>query len=95
MSTYKLRYPGEEIDELLGKVDDKQDAIIDLESIRAGAGKGATAVQKVKINGKEVAPTNGVVNLGEVVTEPNNYYTKREVDSAIATAITTTLNTPV
>lgn len=92
---YESKYTGAEIDELLGKVGDKQDAIADLADIRTGAGKGATAVQKVKINGKEVAPTSGVVDLGKVVTELNNYYTKSEVNSAIATAITATLNTPV
>lgn len=68
----------------------KQDTIDDLDAIREGAGKGATAVQRVKVNGKEVAPSNGVVNLGTV-----DYPTKKEVDSAIALAITTTLNTPV
>lgn len=73
----------------------KQSAIDDLDAIREGVAKGKTSVQKIKVNGKEVAPSNGVVDLGNVVTGLNNYYTKSEVDSAIATAITTTLNTPV
>ncbi|MBO7331284.1 MAG: hypothetical protein J6U52_05790 [Alistipes sp.] len=92
---YESKYTGEEIDERLDKVGNKQDIIAELDDIRRGAGKGTTAVQKVKINGKELAPSNGVVNLGNVVTELTNYYSKREVDSAIASAITTTLNTPV
>ena len=92
---YESKYTGEEIDERLGKVNGKKDAIADLETIREGAGKGATAVQRVKVNGEEKAPTDGVVDLGTVVTDLSNYPTKKEVDSAIASAITTTLNTPV
>lgn len=169
---YESKYTGEEIDELLGKVDDKQDTIADLDDIRAGASKGATAVQpsdilqlredidatvevvndfnaditelyndkqdtiadldsiragatrgaksviqlyingttrkpneggvigfntveKVVINGDTITPDKGILTLGNVVTDLSNYYTKKEVDSAIASAITTTLNTPV
>lgn len=101
----------------------KQDAINDLASIREGAGKGATAVQGVYVNGREITPdANGVADLGEIggsdmsgyatleMLEPRNIgtmdttsevddvvglATTAYVDTAIASAITTTLNTPV
>lgn len=60
-----------------------QNAIDDLDAIRRGAGKGDTSVQKIKVNGKEVAPSNGVVNLGNVVTDLSNYYTKEEVNRSV------------
>lgn len=45
----------------------KQGTITDLADIRSGAGKGATAVQSVKINGKTKTPNaNGVVDLGTI-----------------------------
>lgn len=34
MSIYKLRYTGEKIDEQLGKVDDKQDALVSGKNIK-------------------------------------------------------------
>jgi hypothetical protein len=57
----------------------KQDAITDLEEIRQGAAKGATALQSyteryrgtvtgVKINGSTKSPSSGVVDLGTVIT---------------------------
>ena len=59
------------------KITDKQDAITDLESIRQGAAKGATALQSyteqykgtvtgVKINGETKNPSSGVVDLGYI-----------------------------
>lgn len=59
------------------KITDKQDAITDLESIRQGAAKGATALQSyteqykgtvtgVKINGETKNPSSGVVVLGYI-----------------------------
>lgn len=56
----------------------KQDVITDLATIREGALKGATALQEeqykgtvtgVKINGTTKNPSNGVVDLGTVITE--------------------------
>jgi len=42
----------------------KQDVISDLSAIRSGAGKGATSVQTISVNGGTAQqPTNGVVNL--------------------------------
>ena len=57
----------------------KQDAITDLEVIRQGAAKGATALQSyteqykgtvtgVKVNGTTKNPSNGVVDIGNVIT---------------------------
>ena len=57
----------------------KQDTITDLETIRQGAAKGATALQSyteqytgtvtgVKINGTTKKPSSGVVDLGTVIT---------------------------
>lgn len=57
----------------------KQDKITDLEAIRSGAAKGATALQSyteqykgtvtgVKINGSTKYPSSGVVDLGTVIT---------------------------
>lgn len=46
---YNSKYTGAEVENLLGKIDNKQDAILDLEAIRSGASKGATAVQPSKL----------------------------------------------
>lgn len=45
---YKLAYTGEEIDERLARVDEKQDVINDLANIRSGAEDGAEALAKVE-----------------------------------------------
>ena len=68
------------VDVLNQSISNKQDAITDLETIRQGAAKGATALQSyteqykgtvtgVKINGTTKNPSNGVVDLGTVITE--------------------------
>jgi hypothetical protein len=83
----------------------KQDKITDLETIRSGAAKGATALQSytekytgtitgIKMNGASKG-TNGVVDLGTVITSHqslSNYYTKSEVDSKISSSITNAIN---
>lgn len=46
---YNSKYTGAEVENLLGKIDNKQDAISDLDAIRSGANKGATAVQPENI----------------------------------------------
>ena len=55
----------------------KQDKISDLDTIRSGAAKGATALQSetyrgtvtgVKVNGSTKNPTNGIVDIGTVIT---------------------------
>jgi hypothetical protein len=67
------------VDVLNQSISNKQDAITDLETIRQGAAKGATALQSyteqykgtvtgVKINGTTKNPSSGVVDLGTVIT---------------------------
>lgn len=45
--SYNSKYKGNEVEEILDSVGGKQDAITDLEEIRQGAAKGATAIQDV------------------------------------------------
>lgn len=65
------------VDVLNQSISNKQDAITDLETIRQGAAKGATALQSyteqykgtvtgVKINGSTKNPSSGVVDLGYI-----------------------------
>lgn len=72
---YNSTYKGAEVQDILDSVAGKQDAIPDLETIRRGAAKGATALQSyteqykgtvtgVQINGVSLSPSNGVVDLG-------------------------------
>ena len=67
------------VDVLNQSISSKQDIIPDLETIKQGAAKGATALQSyteqykgtvtgVKINGATKNPSNGVVDLGTVIT---------------------------
>ena len=81
MSNY---YDKETINE---KLNDKQSTISDLDDIRSGANKGKTSVQKIKFNGKETSPTNGVVDLG-TIGAINNYiaeFTARDITDIIGT----------
>lgn len=61
-----------------GLISSKQDKIADLETIREGAAKGMTALQKevytgtvsgVKMNNTTKNPVNGIVDLGTVLTQ--------------------------
>ena len=76
---YQSKYTGLQIDDILDSVEYKQDQIEDLESIRAGAQKGATALQSytekytgtvtgIKINGT-VKSGSGVIDLGTITTD--------------------------
>ena len=67
----------------------KQDVISDLETIRQGAAKGATALQSyeeqykgtvtgVTINGETKTPTNGIVNIGTVITNHQDISGKQD-----------------
>ena len=67
------------VDVLNQSISNKQDTITDLEVIRQGAAKGATALQSyieqykgtvtgVKINGTTKSQSNGIVDLGTVIT---------------------------
>ena len=68
-----------DIAQLFNDIEGKQDTISDLTAIREGASKGATALQSyteqykgtvtgVKINGSTKSPSNGIVDLGTVIT---------------------------
>lgn len=60
-----------------------------------GFTKNTGTITEVKINGSAKTPTNGVVDLGTVITSHqslSNYYTKSEVDSKIASSITNAIN---
>lgn len=71
--------------------DAKQDKITDLDAIRSGAAKGATALQEEAYKG-----TIEAVDTNESVEDPElEYATTQYVDTAIANAITTVLNTEV
>ena len=75
-------------------------------AVQTSLGKADTALQsyteqykgtvtEVKINGSAKIPTNGVVDLGTVITSHqslSNYYTKSEVDGKIASSITNAIN---
>lgn len=76
---YQSKYTGLQIDDILDSVEWKQDQIEDLASIRAGAQKGATALQSytekytgtvtgIKINGT-VKSGSGVIDLGTITTD--------------------------
>ena len=76
---YQSKYTGLQIDDILDSVEWKQGKIEDLASIRAGAAKGATALQSytekytgtvtgIKINGV-VKSGSGVIDLGTISTD--------------------------
>lgn len=69
------------------QVDTKQDKISDLEDIRSGAAKGATALQRetykgtvtgVKVNGSTKNPTDGIVDIGTVITSHQDISGKQD-----------------
>ena len=47
---YNSKYTGAEVENLLGKIDNKQDTISDLDEIRRGAAKGTTAATTAYVN---------------------------------------------
>lgn len=77
------------VDALNQSIGSKQDTITDLETIRQGAAKGATALQSyteqykgtvtgVKINGTTKNPSSGVVDLGNVITSHQDISGKQD-----------------
>ena len=77
------------VDVLNQSIGSKQDIISDIETIRQGAAKGATALQSyteqykgtvtgVKINGSTKSPSNGVVDLGTVITSHQDISGKQD-----------------
>lgn len=84
------------IEEVGLALESKQNSIHDLQTIREGAAKGATALQEetykgtvtaVKINGETKNPSDGIVDLGEVSggsADLKGYATEEYVDNAVA-----------
>lgn len=83
--------PGTDLSDYATKeeLNSKQDTIIDLEVIRQGAAKGATALQSyteqykgtvtgVKVNGSTKNPSNGIVDLGTVITSHQDISGKQD-----------------
>lgn len=66
------------------QIDAKQAAISDLETIRSGAQKGASSVQKVKVGegGTPLEPTNGIITLPEVEAPEQEQADWNENDSS-------------
>lgn len=69
------------------QVSTKQDKISDLDTIRSGAAKGATALQSetykgtvtgVKVNGLTKNPSNGIVDIGTVITSHQDISGKQD-----------------
>ena len=69
------------------QVNAKQDKISDLDTIRSGAAKGATALQSetykgtvtgVKVNGSTKNPSNGIVDIGTVITSHQDVSGKQD-----------------
>lgn len=77
MQDYQSKYSGEEIDALLDKAENAQERIPDLEDIREGATKGATALQSV--------PDEYVT---EEELEGKGYAVAKNVANALATKVT-------
>lgn len=57
---YISKYTGKQVDNILDSVSDKQDIIIDLATIRAGAEKGSTALQREQYTGTYSKPSSGI-----------------------------------
>lgn len=57
---YISKYTGKQVDNILDSVSDKQDIIIDLDTIRAGAEKGSTALQEERYTGTYSKPSGGI-----------------------------------
>ena len=83
------KYYQKQLSDIVALNDNKQDIITDLETIRQGAAKGATALQSyteqykgtvtgVKINGTTKNPSNGIVDLGTVITSHQNISGKQD-----------------
>ena len=98
--SYSSKHPGADIEAILDSVENKQDKITDLETIRAGAAKGATALQteqykgtitEVKMNGASKG-TSGVVDLGTVITEHQDISGKADKNSLSTVATSGSYN---
>ncbi len=100
--SYKSKYTGSQIDDILDSVEGKQNEIEDLASIRSGAAKGATALQSytekytgtitgITMNGASKG-TSGVVDLGTVITAHQDISGKADKSSLAAVATSGSYN---
>lgn len=63
--SYNSKYTGAQVEEFLDQIENKQNEIEDLETIRSGAAKGATAIQEVKtINGQSIVGSGDITIEG-------------------------------
>lgn len=67
--SYNSKYTGKQVEEILDSVGGKQDAIADLDGIRDGASKGATAVQPSSLS--SVATSGSYNDLSNKPTIPS------------------------
>ena len=75
--SYNSKYKGAEVEAKLDKIDSKQDAISDLDEIRSGAAKGATALQEIpaeyvtetELNEKGYATTSQLADKQDTITD--------------------------
>lgn len=99
---YNSDFTGEDVVRRLEAVDDKQDIIADLDAIREGAAKGATALQsytekytgtitEIKMNGASKG-TSGVIDLGSVITEHQDISGKADKSLLATVAISGSYN---
>mgnify|MGYP007111755419 CR=1 FL=1 len=105
MADYKLKYSGEEIDAILEKAKEA-DPLEDLADIRKGAALGKTAAQYInEADGEYLGNVNGIIapndehyylpGHGPEEDKAHTFAMVADVNNAIASAITTTLNTEV
>lgn len=66
---YRSKFTGKEVEEYLDSIKDKQDNIADLEEIRSGASKGATALQEDDV--EKVAKSGSYNDLKDKPTIPD------------------------
>lgn len=104
MADYKLKYTGEEIDAILDKAK-AADPLEDLAEIRKGAALGETAAQYIKEDDGDYLEAVGIIapndehyylpGHGPAEDKVHTFAMVADVNNAIASAITTTLNTEV
>lgn len=74
--SYNSKYTGAEVEALLDAANGKQDKITDLDTIRAGAAKGATALQSIP---SEYVTESELEQKGYLTAVPSEYVTEGEL----------------
>ena len=108
MIDFESKYTGEEVEEKLDSIDGKQDKITDLDAIREGASKGATALQSIpseyvtendlnnkvdKVTGKQLSTEDFTTALKSKLESLSNY-DDTQIENAVS-SLQTQLNTLV